>query len=302
MSVATITRPAPSAPAPVTTWTMPSNLTDSERLAYRRAYSRTMTRLEKLNPSGVSSDGPSPAIGTAARTMLARRIAGTMVAAHEERHPAAHKSGMTAVRSWVRKYDSDPAARLALIVDPAAPVAAPRTVVAVAPKVRKVSKLTPCTRHTAKVDSLGRADALRWCVEGGLGSPCTDGSPCVLLPGTDRFTADICTGPLEMSWTTAPAKVRPVTPDQSDAHTIVVAVTGRPAPVADESPAVPDAAPAAMPDQTRDARRASNRELAAAMRARGINPTGAAWQLARAGADLDQLAATVATITPAGVQ
>ena len=90
-------------PARVTTWTMPANLTDAEELAYRRGYSRGVRAYDKANGGAPTVTNPKPwaEMSKAARAMTARSLAGTMVAHHEERHPAAHKAGMSAVRSWV---------------------------------------------------------------------------------------------------------------------------------------------------------------------------------------------------------
>lgn len=84
------------------------------------------------------------------------------------------------------------------------------------------------------------------------------------------------------------ATVTPVAVADVPATPVVVPVT------------VPDVAvvtvPAPMPEQTRAARRASNRELAAAMRAVGLEPRGDAWHLARTGMPLEDIAGQVAAV------
>lgn len=55
------------------------------------------------------------------------------------------------------------------------------------------------------------------------------------------------------------------------------------APVAESVPTVPDAVPAPMPRMRRAARKASNRELAARMRAAGVPITAESWAAAKAG-------------------
>lgn len=207
-------------PAPGTYSTRPANLTPEERIAYDKGFSRGARAYIKANGSpAVQLTEHSPATGTAARAMLARQVAGTMEPYLAARHPVAHKAGMTAVRSWVRKYatsDEAAAVRLAEIIDPLAAVKAPAA--------RKVRAVKPATVK-------------------------------------------------------APAK--------REARAV------KPAPVETPAPLEPAAVPEPMPAQTWAARKASRRELAAAMRAAGLTPSGQTWELAKAGTPIADLAGLV---------
>lgn len=74
-------------------------------------------------------------------------------------------------------------------------------------------------------------------------------------------------------------KAAPVKPDilaaGIESGRVIIAAVG--------APAAPAEIPAPMPNMTRAARKASNRELAAAMRAAGVKITAESWEAAKAG-------------------
>ena len=182
--------------------TEPAGLSGAEAIAYRAGYTRgARAYAKKTGGPVVVHNGDAPAPGSAARKMLGRQLAERGRAYRVECHPIAHKAGMTALRSYLRKIGATD--RLGEIVDPCAPVKS----------------------STRKPASTRKASAR-------------------IIPAPE---------PVE---TPAPV-VEPVTP----------------ATVADP-----------MPRQTHAAKKASNRELAEAMRAAGVKITPDTWAAAKSGA------------------
>lgn len=185
---------------------------------------------------------------------------------------------------------------------PPAAVAAAET----APRVRKTSRLRPCDRHAPQWDAVGGRRKFENACEGGNGDSECAGGVCVLIPGTDHYTAQLAAaGPVELAvlnggasqlpphltitatGTVAPRPgIEPLAADRapepvtvpdiaraSDGRVIVAHVTAAPE-------TVPDVA--AMP-MTRAARKQSNRDLADALRAVDLEPRGDVWKLATVG-------------------
>lgn len=135
--------------------------------------------------------------------------------------------------------------------------------------------------------------------EVGRGAGVTSGPVCSLaddlvsLEGVavvEGVTCDACRRVLERLESAA-ADVAPVVPIRPELE-----------PMADvDEPAAPETVPEPMPGMTRAARRASNRELAARMRAAGLTPAGEPWRLAVAGVPLEDIARKLAELEPAGL-
>lgn len=85
-------------------WTareIPADLSPAERSAYVRGYARGCHAYVKKNGGpGVVHDGPAPAGGTPERRALGIQLAELARAHEEERHPAAHRAGMSALRKY----------------------------------------------------------------------------------------------------------------------------------------------------------------------------------------------------------
>lgn len=77
---------------------MPAGLEPRDALAYRVGYGRgCLTYTRKHGAPVAVHDGPAPAAGTAARKMLGRELTAGMRVFELERHPAAHRAGMSAL-------------------------------------------------------------------------------------------------------------------------------------------------------------------------------------------------------------
>jgi hypothetical protein len=184
---------------------MPAGLTHDETRAYVRGYSKgALAYARKHGGGGVTVTGEARA--SAAELSAAMR-------AHEaERHPSAHRAGLSALRAWVRQYAPDRLPAVAAAVKGDAPV-----------------KSTSTTRKARTTST------------------------------TRKSTS-----------TPTPTEKEP---------------TAMPTPLA-IAPA-PTATPAASTDRpVYRTRKVQRRELAAALRARGISPTGDAWEQAKRDAGL----------------
>jgi hypothetical protein len=123
--------------------TMPANLAPDEVLAYRRGFDRGARTYTRKNggPGIVHAAGTTaPAVGTAEHRTLVAELAANGRAYRAERHAPAHKAGIASVKSYLRKCGR--LERIAEIVDPCAPVKAPR-------KPRKLAAV-PAPVETAK--------------------------------------------------------------------------------------------------------------------------------------------------------
>lgn len=69
-------------------------------------------------------------------------------------------------------------------------------------KIRKITKFNYCPKHAPLMVQATRRRQAEICCEGGPAgwSGCSGGT-CVVLPGTDFYSAEYCTAPLEMEWT-----------------------------------------------------------------------------------------------------
>lgn len=166
-----------------------------------------------------------------------------------------------------------------------APVAAVAPVVELV-KLRKTSKLCPCDAHASAWSRFAGRRLWEAAAEGGpAGSDAGTCEVCALIPGTDHYGAElVARGRVTMRELHGAPPAVELEPVEIPA-----------APAREVPPAVPATVPAPMPRQTRAARKESNRELAAAMRAAGLAITPDAWEAAKAG--------TLAgfSFTPAGV-
>ncbi len=140
---------------PSTPWEMPACLTANEAAAYRKAHARSTAAAARKAPTAViHGSAGAPAVGSAAHVMLARQLAGTAAAGITDRHAAAHRAGMAAVRKWIRTADGvDVAARLAAIGDtPRAPRKSRAVEVEPVTHVDIVAVEVPAYDPTAPVD------------------------------------------------------------------------------------------------------------------------------------------------------
>lgn len=95
----------------------PAGLTAPESSAYVRGYSRgCLAYVRKHGGPSMVLEGPAPAAGTPARRQLAAQLREITTAHLIERHPAAHRAGMAALRKYRKTHG---------IAEPVAP-AAPR--------------------------------------------------------------------------------------------------------------------------------------------------------------------------------
>lgn len=267
--------------------TLPAGLTPPEELAYRRGFDRAdRAYLKASGGPGVVHDGDAPAPGTAARRMLAKTLEANGRAYRIARHDKCHAGGMSAVRAYLRKtgqmYRIEELAPVQGARKtrraPAVPVPVPVPVETPAPvvKLRKGSKLVPCPGHARYWESLTPTDRFKNACEGGNGDSACTGGQCTLTAGTDRYTADLAArGPVPLSELNG-VPVEPLEPATP------VDMTSTPA-------SLPDP----LPSQTWHARKQSRRELAAAMRAMGLQPAGQAWELAKRGTPLADILAMV---------
>jgi hypothetical protein len=279
----------------------PSNLTSAERGAYSAGFDRAARAYLRKH----GSPGMAAAVAgewTAEDSRKLRAHSQSWHATHDATRAAkCHAGGMSAVRKLYRDIVTraedyraltitDPvhaaeldrqadaaAARLAEL-EPAAPVKSTRAaVVAAVPvdrpeaaelvKLRRGSKLEPCARHAGYWQSLTPARRFQNAVEGGTSTPC-DGGACLLTPGTDRYAVDLVRrGPVTLAELNSYATRAPAPAAELEPVADVVPLR----PDVDTTPA-PDTVPAPMPAMTRAARKATRRELAAAMRAEGLRP------------------------------
>lgn len=332
-------------------------LTPGELGAYWRAHTRARLAYFKKHGSPAA-----PITGdTAAERTRAREHSAAWHAEHDTAAAtAAERAGATAARKIhrdiIRTRDTyaaleirdrahlerldrqADAARARLVqLDTGAPVDTPTPVVV---KLRKGSKLEPCTRHAAYWSGMPAARRFTTAVEGGTATPCAGGA-CTLTPGTDRYAADLVargpvtlaelnnnvstdaaelevihaaysrqngsvtvSGPicahLTMHDTREHVDTGPDAPADAEVtchpcREILACLSPAPelVPAADVVPIrpdvdvpAPDTVPAPMPAMTRAARKATRRELAAAMRAEGLRPEGAEWRRRCAAAGL----------------
>lgn len=271
----------------------------NERSIYVRAASRSRATYMRKHggaavpvPAGarVSIGGRFDWVSDAARDAVlgqVRAAAAEWRAVHlEPRELAAHRAGCAAVRKRLTQWGQlerledlglsgrrTPARPVPASEPAAAPVVETvETVETPAAAPRKRTRWVTCDRHRDKLRGMPARRRAEWWLEGGPGSPCAGEhiAGCRLFPGTDYFAPAICHGEHREPWQdAAPADLEPV-PDTEAAARPVLTV-------------VPDTVPAPMPRQSRDARRASNRELAARMRAAGLEPRGEMWERAKRG-------------------
>lgn len=119
---------------------MPAGLTPGERSAYVRGYANgCRTYVKRYGGPAVVHEGAAPAAGTAERRALAAELRAAALVHEEERHPAAARAAMAALRKYRKVHG---------IVVPA-PVRKPRAArksaapVESAPVVRLVPALEP---------------------------------------------------------------------------------------------------------------------------------------------------------------
>lgn len=325
----------------------PSNLTSAERGAYSAGFDRAARAYLRKH----GSPGMAAAVAgewTAEDSRKLRAHSQSWHATHDATRAAkCHAGGMSAVRKLHRdivtraetyraltiidpahaaelERQADAAAARLAELEPAAPIKSTRTratVVAAVPvdrpeaaelaKLRRGSKLEPCTRHAGYWSSLPPARRFATAVEGGTSTPC-EGGACTLTPGTDRYAVDLVRrGSVTLAELNgyasrepaaelepAPAaELEPVACAEWSQGCADVADTGTcehgPAvadvvplrPDVDTTPA-PDTVPAPMPAMTRAARKQTRREIAAAMRAEGLRPEGEEWRRRCAAAGL----------------
>jgi hypothetical protein len=139
--------------------TTPAGLTPAELIHYRRGFDRGARTFERKNggPGIVHADGAKPATGSAAHRAMVAELAAKGRAYREERHPTAHKAGMSSLRSYVRK--SGALGRLEEITDPCAPVKGTR-------KPRKLAAV-PAPVETAEPVAESTGDVLAAGIESG---------------------------------------------------------------------------------------------------------------------------------------
>lgn len=96
---------------------MPAGLEERDALAYRIGYGKGCVAYTRKHgaPAAVHDDGPAPAAGTAARVMLGRQLAAEMRTFELQRHPSAHRAGMSALNKSRKTRGLDP------VTDPVKP-------------------------------------------------------------------------------------------------------------------------------------------------------------------------------------
>jgi hypothetical protein len=100
--------------------TMPVGLDPSEAHAYRQGFDRAVrSHLKKHGSPSVVHDGPPPPPGSPERRALGVELADLGREYRIARHEAAHKAGMTALRTHLKRRGRE--GRLSTIVDPCAP-------------------------------------------------------------------------------------------------------------------------------------------------------------------------------------
>lgn len=275
MTTLTLVRGATTlTPAPVlgdlTYTTIPAGLCREALHAYHVGFNRAAKRFSKLNPAPavMHDDDTAPAAGTAARKALGEELAAAGRVWRAERHPMAHKAGMSDVRKFYRRRGDD--AALAALVDPFGVIparAAARTVAAMVESDR-VTVVTvpavPAARTPRK-----RAPKLTRC--GGCGAyalPAGAAGPvCCTVPGAVALTwADV-----------APAAPAPLVHAWS-------ATAGGTSVIAMMAPAVDvDGLPGWLADLPVRLRKPARRLLAARVREVGLDPRGDVWARAVAG-------------------
>jgi hypothetical protein len=297
-------------------------LTEAERSVYERAADRSRTAYVRKH-GGPAVDVADYRTGGDWRSDKAREVAVGMVRAAaeewraehlERREAAAVRAGETAVVKRLRQLadvfgDSEAAARLEVLKPakvtrrPAAgkatrkPVARKAGKPAVAPVVETPA---PVDVPAAEVPAAEVPAADVWApevrhhgAEVRIGASVTTGPLCVMAdrvtwadvritPGT--MTCDACAEVLARLEGDAPAPAADVTVYGPDGRAICSVPNLAPVDVpAAPTATVPDTVPAPMPRMTRAARRISNRDLAARMRAAGIAITPESWAAAKAG-------------------
>lgn len=119
---------------------MPAGLEPWERMTYRKGYARgALAYVRKHGGPGVVHNGDAPAAGTPERAELGRKLA-ELTRAHEiERHPTAHRAGMSALNRRRKALGlervTDTATGTRTRTRKPAPVAEPAAPVDVAPTV-----------------------------------------------------------------------------------------------------------------------------------------------------------------------
>lgn len=243
--------------------TMPDGLTPAERHAYHVGFARGERAYMKKNGGpGVVHDGAAPAAGSAAHKMLARTLAESGRAYRIARHPQAHKGGMAAIGAYLRKCDKVRALGAGYDVTPGAPARLSEIIDPMAP-AKPASKAPRKTRKPAARIIGGEKPA----------APVTE--------PVDVVTAARESGRLTVVHVTdTPGSDHGITAED-------LAAAGIPGGRVER--VTPESVPAPMPKMSHAARKASNRELAAAMRAAGVKVTADTWTAAKSGADLATL-------------
>lgn len=249
----------------------PAGLTAPESSAYVRGYSRgCLAYVRKHGGPSMVLEGPAPAAGTPARRQLAAELR-TITTAHLiERHPAAHRAGMAALRKYRKTHG---------IAEPVAPAAPrkpaarkPRTLAAVpdpapapvdpddmwAPVVRDETPAPAPVTHASFTRQYGSV---------------TDTGPA--CANVDRISSRD-----DLEDTTG------VEITCADCLAVVASVPAAPvesAPVVRVLPTAPAAEESTTEERRPNrTRRAARRQLAEDMRARGEDPTdAAAWAAAK---------------------
>lgn len=237
-----------------TVWTdMPAGLTDRERTAYVRGYSRGCMTYAKKHAAPIGPDTPQEE-----RTAI--RLD------HEEnRHPVAHRAGLSELRKWFKLYGTEE--RAAEILPK--PARAKRTAHSV-----EVIETVSDVVHAAFTRVYGAVTD--------TGPLCANEDRAHVLSEIetpDGVTCGRCVEILERVRATAPETVE--TPETVTPAPVVEKPKRKRAPKT-----APDTTPAPMPRMTYGAARQSRRELAASRRAAGLSLSGPDWIAAKVAAGI----------------